>query len=890
MFQRLQVFQAQGKLAFVEAKFRRMLASAPDHLHARLGLGGCAWLAGDDGRAKAIFSELAAHPPRDDGALLDCAEMLRATGHTTEARRLLQGHWQRNTRLALILAELEEQTGNLEAAWRCCRQALESDPSSETATRKSASLLQRLGDRDGALAVIEAWAAIRDRHAAPARHMRAQVYRANGETAAAIAALWESLALDPTAVAWRVELASALRNAGQRAEAEAVLAAAPPSHEALLALGELALAGRNHLRAQAYAEAARQLAPERPAALSLQLRIALDARDFTAAGAAADAIERLGPEHAVTATRKRVEIFRAMAQEDQARLLLEDLQARQPRDVQLAAELARHHRRTGNRAAAEAQLQAALAWNPDHPALLSEACDFATQLEDYETALDFAQTLAAQQPDKVAHRLRIGTLLRSLGRDDAAEAVWREAQKRFAQTVEIKAEHGRRSRRAGDLDLAFQEARSAFAAWPGNMQFWNDLFDLTVKLGSVGDVEALLLQAPVQSMGDEVTLLRARARLARRRACFAEARDLLRRALDLAPINQAVLGELLSLSIRASALAEAQDYHARLDALQRPGRLFAQKSAGRFQNFQGQMLNDMMLDRAAMAELDGLRALPIPERIEALLGSMRTRPDHIPTATLVTATLREGGYFQPVEETGSGAEIPKRISQYWDTPSVPEDVLQLSGSWADLNPTWTYRRFNNDTALAYLRSHFPAPVSIAFQRAGDATTKADILRLAVLVRDGGLWADMDDRCLRPLEGFVKPGIRALFWQEPSGHIGNNVMAAEPDHPLLMRALVLAANAVNRGDRDKVWMLTGPGLLTRAFVLAMAEAGFAWRDWLKTVRVVDEFELGRQVAYHCPVSYKVQGRHWSKLSFREAVGKRPFLAPAERVGVAAHVSD
>jgi mannosyltransferase OCH1-like enzyme len=243
---------------------------------------------------------------------------------------------------------------------------------------------------------------------------------------------------------------------------------------------------------------------------------------------------------------------------------------------------------------------------------------------------------------------------------------------------------------------------------------------------------------------------------------------------------------------------------------------------------------------------------------------------------MIVVTLSEGGYFRSVGGTPVDLSIPMRITQYWDAPAVPEDVLSLSESWRTCNPEWEYRRFDTKSALLYLRSYFSPQVSTAFQRAEDATTKADILRLAVLVRDGGVWADMDDRCLQPLAPFFRPGIEALFWQEPSGHIGNNFIATRPKHPVLRKALVLAINALNRGDRDKVWMLTGPGLLTRAFALVLAESGAAWRQQLETVQVVDEFELWRQVAYHCQLSYKIQGRHWSKLAFRGAFANRASL--------------
>jgi len=775
-----------------------------------------------------------------------------------------------------MLAELEEQSGDLAAARDGYRRALELDDRAENATRKYAFLLQRLGDREQAFAAVDAWAARDSGHAAAAWHMRGLIYRMEGEATAAIAAFRESIALQPAASAWRVDLAAELRRVGQFAEAEAALTAVRPSHDLLLALGELALIRRNHDQALSYAASAQAALPQRCDALVLQHRIALDRGDFPAAFAAVDQIEELGAEHRTMALRRRVDIHRAMAQPTQVLQRLEELQARLPRDPQWVLEVARQHRRMGNRAAAESLLQKALAKDPGQPGLVTEACDFATQLEDYGTALAFAQRLSELQPERVSHHLRIIRLLRRLGRDEEADAIWAMVQKPFAQHAEVKDERLRQFRGAGQLDDAYREARTILSLWPGNMRHWQDLFDLALKRATIADAEALLAQAPVQNSSDDVTLLRAKSRLARRCKQHSAARDLLHAALALSPFDQPVLGELFSLAIRSGSVAEAQHYHARLEQLQKPERLFSRNSTGQFQTFQGQMLNDLLLDRAAMEELENLRSLPPDERIEALLPIMRHRPDHIPSATMIVVTLSEGGYFRSVGGTPVDLSIPMRITQYWDAPAVPEDVLSLSESWRTCNPEWEYRRFDTESALLYLRSYFSPQVSIAFQRAEDATTKADILRLAVLVRDGGVWADMDDRCLQPLAPFFRPGIEALFWQEPSGHIGNNFIATRPKHPVLRKALVLAINALNRGDRDKVWMLTGPGLLTRAFALVLAESGAAWRQQLETVQVVDEFELWRQVAYHCQLSYKIQGRHWSKLAFRGAFANRASL--------------
>lgn len=868
MLSRLRMLQDQGKLETAEASFRRILATAPDHLHAQLGLACCRWLQGDRAGARTRFATVLAAPPAEPDLLLDSAETLLATDHRAEARALLLPRHAAQPRLAEKLGQIEEQDGHLAAAARCYRQALETGGFSGRALRGLALALLRAGDRTGAFAAVSRWTADDPALAGTAARLRGEVHRALGETAAAIAAFRESLALQPEGRQRHLDLAAELRRVQRFGEALAVLDALEPAADSLLARAEIALAQQDHDAALRHVDAALEGAPDTLHPLQLRFRIALDRRDAEGALAAADRIEALGSAHHAAAHRCRLEAYRSLGREAEALALVERMQAAQPDDPGTALECARQHRRMGDRRAAEAQLQAALALHPDHVGLLTEAHDFALALDDAETALAFARSLAERQPELSSHQLRLLHLLQRLGHEAAADASWATIETRFSGDIAVKMEGVRRLQRIGAVDEARARATALCADHPASMAAWSLLYELTVTRGSVEEAAALLPQAPAQTRGDQVTVLYSRARLARRRHQDAVARNHLLAALDLSPRNQMLLHSLFSLALRRFSVAEAQDYVRQLTVLQEAGRRFSQKAIGLYQTFEGQMLNDILLDGAARAQLEALHPLPPEDRLAQLLPAMRARPDHLPTASMITVTLRDAGAFAQAEDPAAPAAIPPLIGQYWHDDALPRDVAEVSASWQRLNPGWTYRRFNHESALAYLKAGFPPAVALAYQRAPDATTRADLLRLAVLFRDGGLWADMDDRCLQPVARFLRPGAEALFWQESTGNLGNNVIAARPNHPIMGRALALAVGAIHRGDRDNVWMLTGPGLLTRAFAISLAETSVPWRDWLGRIQIIDDFELWQLVAYHCQLSYKQAGRHWSKRLFNQ----------------------
>jgi hypothetical protein len=120
-----------------------------------------------------------------------------------------------------------------------------------------------------------------------------------------------------------------------------------------------------------------------------------------------------------------------------------------------------------------------------------------------------------------------------------------------------------------------------------------------------------------------------------------------------------------------------------------------------------------------------------------------------------------------------------------------------------------------------------------------------------------------------------PGARLLLYQEDFGTIGNNVIGAVPGHPVIGRALRLAVEAINRGDKDILWLSTGPGLLTRAFAASLADLGREPLAALGDTVVLEHGELQRTVSIHCLVGYKNTERHWSRTAF----GRRATTAGA-----------
>jgi hypothetical protein len=264
------------------------------------------------------------------------------------------------------------------------------------------------------------------------------------------------------------------------------------------------------------------------------------------------------------------------------------------------------------------------------------------------------------------------------------------------------------------------------------------------------------------------------------------------------------------------------------------------------------------LDRATLADL------------------VRENPDHTPSAIALMMALRRLGLLQ-VALGGRNTLIPRTITQFWDDPEPPAEILALTESWRAQNPDHAYRRYDRDSAAAFLREHCPNEIVTAFERAESPAQQADIFRLAHLARHGGVYADADDRAAAALDQFIPPDASFVAFQEEYGTLGNNFIAVTPNHPVITTALGSAVEAVNRGDRDIVWLSTGPGLLTRAFALSLANRQHA----LEASAIFTVGQIQRFLGLHCPAGYKLTSSHWLRSSFgaREG-GRRGGRAPRD----------
>jgi tetratricopeptide (TPR) repeat protein len=506
--------------------------------------------------------------------------------------------------------------------------------------------------------------------------------------------------------------------------------------------------------------------------------------------------------------------------------------------------------------------------------LLHKASLLAREGEN-EAALAIYQRLQADRPNAVWVYTVEADLRAKTGDSDGALRVLARARERCRSDAQIAHKEAGVYRQLGLLDRSLEVLTQAGAAFPGHFWLWHSRTAINIDLGLFDEAEALLKAPPTQLSDQERGyVLKLRAKLDKARWRLEPAIQTLDGAVELDPKDSAARVERAKLKLMILDLPGAWgDLVADADTRSSTSR----RKANPMHSHTGQIYEEYIFDSALGDRLVALRGMPPQEQIGPLLQLVRAFPDSTCPAISLMIALRRAGRFNPLLSEGPPANrppaIPKLITRFWNDPEPPADVARLMASWDECEPDFKIDAFNDSSAMNYLRARCAPQIAAAFRRASEPAQRADLFRLARLYHEGGFYIDADDRARGGFSAHVPPEATFFAHQEEPGSIGNNVLGATPGHPVIAQALDEATAAIQRGDRDLVWLATGPGLLTRAFALWLASEPERFDERLVAVAVPTLEQIRRVAAIHCHAGYKNTGRAWLSGAFRKTTNRK-----------------
>ena len=180
------------------------------------------------------------------------------------------------------------------------------------------------------------------------------------------------------------------------------------------------------------------------------------------------------------------------------------------------------------------------------------------------------------------------------------------------------------------------------------------------------------------------------------------------------------------------------------------------------------------------------------------------------------------GHISSMNHSDDFYRIPRIVHQIWLGSSVPQKYHDWMSTWANING-WEYKLWTDEDVRQMSLYN-----QDLYDRAENYGEKADILRLEILEKHGGLYVDVDFECHKPhvfdhlnrcfdfYIGFepLEHGFMSKFNSYNIFKVCNAILASRPHHPLIKDLIVnMKANYFafkKKGTCEK----TGPNYLTR----------------------------------------------------------------------------
>ena len=157
--------------------------------------------------------------------------------------------------------------------------------------------------------------------------------------------------------------------------------------------------------------------------------------------------------------------------------------------------------------------------------------------------------------------------------------------------------------------------------------------------------------------------------------------------------------------------------------------------------------------------------------------------------------------------------IPLNIYQCWKTKHLPPGMRQTVNSIKNTNPEFTHHLFDDVECRKFIKNECPPCFLWAYDRLIPGAYKADLWRLCVLFKRGGIYIDIKISAFNNFKLINLTDREHFVKDRPPNTIYNAFMVCKPKNPFLLGCI----NVLIRNVRKKYYGTTpldptGPGLL------------------------------------------------------------------------------
>jgi len=172
-------------------------------------------------------------------------------------------------------------------------------------------------------------------------------------------------------------------------------------------------------------------------------------------------------------------------------------------------------------------------------------------------------------------------------------------------------------------------------------------------------------------------------------------------------------------------------------------------------------------------------------------------------------------YSAPIRKSETVSAIPKKIWQtnFTNRVTLPVYLNYLYNRLMSLD--YEYHYVSTEDRIEYFKENASTEIYDAFMQLNDGAAQADLWRMFVLNKEGGIYMDIDAHAVWPLSKMIRPEDKEVFLMNKE-HYTNYFIASTQENFIIQKTIqIIVVNIQNKDIEGGVYNLTGPNTLNTA---------------------------------------------------------------------------
>ena len=168
----------------------------------------------------------------------------------------------------------------------------------------------------------------------------------------------------------------------------------------------------------------------------------------------------------------------------------------------------------------------------------------------------------------------------------------------------------------------------------------------------------------------------------------------------------------------------------------------------------------------------------------------------------------------PKEHDFVHQNIPRVIYQTYKSNSINKDLYKNVESWINLNPSYQYEFYDDERIRQFLLKEYGPKYVERFDSIKVGASKSDYFRILIIYKYGGVYADLDNKLLKPLDEIINPEDTEILHKQLNNWYDTHVLMMSPNNELLYNCIQIINTNIDNKIKGTAIDVTGPRILRK----------------------------------------------------------------------------